>query len=219
MIFLVVKAAVFSLCLACKTSGFWYGTSKDHAVCDDQFSLMKTQSTPESAPASSAPPFHLWQLAAEMAASAHIGQTTPESEIPFFSHSARVAMIVAVVFQCHEAEVIAAALMHDVLEKTSLEKTDITAKVGEKVADWVAWLSKNEKQELGGYWKRLAKAPWEARLIKMADALDHLNGPIEYRPERIKAARKALKLATSAEREIELAAAALSKEIQNMEGS
>lgn len=180
---------------------------------DKQFPPKKTQLRSETDFRSVEPSFHLWQHAAEMAASAHLGQTTPETEVPYFSHSSRVAMIVAVVFHCREPEILAAALVHDVLEKTTLAKADISRQLGEKVADWVAWLSKTEKRELGRYWERLHHAPWEARLIKMADALDHLNGPIEFRPERLKAARKALALATSPEPEIRLAAAALSKEI------
>ncbi len=177
---------------------------------------MKALSKSESDSNLDPPPFHLWQCAAELAATAHSGQTTPETEVPYFSHSARVAMLVAGVFGCCDPKVIAAAFLHDVLEKTSLNKADLSVQMGETVTDWVAWLSKNEKREMGSYWERLAGAPWEVRLIKMADALDHLNGPPQFRSERLKTARKALTLATTAEPEIGLAAASLEKAIASL---
>ena len=66
------------------------------------------------------------------------------------------------------------------------------------------------------YWEQLAIAPWQARLIKMADALDHLNGPPEYLADRLKSARKALALASSPEPEIQRAATVLSDAIDTL---
>jgi len=51
------------------------------------------------------------------------------------------------------------------------------------------------------------------RLIKIADALDHLNGPKRYQPDRIKTARKALHLASSRETLLHVAASILEREI------
>ncbi|MCW1886038.1 HD domain-containing protein [Luteolibacter flavescens] len=149
--------------------------------------------------------FSLWQRAAAMAASAHEGQNPPGTDMPYFAHVARVAMLVSSEFGCHDPEVLAAAYLHDVFEKTSLTREAVALTMGPDVTAWVEWLSKTSKDEKAAYWERLAQAPWQARLIKMADALDHLDGPVEYREARLKAANRALALATSGEPEIERA--------------
>ncbi|MEK7953266.1 HD domain-containing protein [Luteolibacter soli] len=159
----------------------------------------------------------LWQQAAAMAAMAHLGQTSPGEDTPYFAHPSRVAMLVASQFRCFDPEVIAAAYLHDVFEKTSLTREAVALTLGGTVAGWVEWLSKSSKDEKETYWKRLSEAPWQARLIKMADALDHLHGPPEYRDSRLRAARRALKLATGDEAAIHRAAAILEAEIRHME--
>ena len=63
------------------------------------------------------------------------------------------------------------------------------------MAEWVEWLSKNAKGPKEQYWDRLAEAPWQARLVKIADVLDHLNGPKRYEADRLKSVPKALRLA------------------------
>ncbi|MES2924003.1 MAG: HD domain-containing protein [Verrucomicrobiota bacterium] len=161
----------------------------------------------------------LWQSAAVFAAKAHSGLTTPGTDDPYFSHSARVALLISAVFRCHDEELLAAAHLHDVLEKTEVRSLDLSARFGDRVAEWVEWLSKDEKGGRDTYWDRLPAAPWQARLIKMADALDHLNGLTEYRPARLRAARKALKLANSHEPEIERAAKILRQAIAAQEAS
>jgi (p)ppGpp synthase/HD superfamily hydrolase len=148
----------------------------------------------------------LWQNAAAMAAQAHEGQFSPGSAMPYFAHPARVAMMVAAEFGCTDPEIIATAYLHDVFEKTALTREAVALTMGANVAQWVEWLSKATKDEKETYWQRLAAAPWQARLVKMADALDHLNGPAEYRDARLRTARKALALATSAEPAIRRAA-------------
>lgn len=159
------------------------------------------------------PAAYLWQYAAAISAEAHKGQTPPGSKMPYFAHPARVAMLVSAVFGCHDAEVLAAAYLHDVLEKTTLDREGMGIAMGENVAGWVEFLSKNGKGEKSKYWELLSVAPWQVRLIKMADALDHLNGPPEYLGDRLKTARKALALGGSPEPEIQQAAAVLSAAI------
>jgi (p)ppGpp synthase/HD superfamily hydrolase len=151
----------------------------------------------------------VWQEAAVFAARAHRGQTTPGTIDPYFSHPARVAMLVSVNFGSSEPAILATAYLHDVLEKSSVTSSELQRSFGSQITDWVEWLSKNHKKSRGEYWKRLEQAPWQARLIKLADVLDHLNGPIGYRADRVKSAKKALKLARSDEPEITRAAALL----------
>lgn len=153
-----------------------------------------------------------------MAAKAHHDQKSPGSDMPYFAHPARVAMLVAAEFGCTESGVIAAAYLHDVFEKTSLTREAVALTMGAEVTAWVEYLSKTSKDQKGAYWKRLAAAPWQARLVKMADALDHLNGPVEYRQDRLRSARKALALATTPEAEIVRAAEILAVAIESLGG-
>lgn len=162
------------------------------------------------------PAAYLWQYAAAIAAEAHDGQTPPGSEVPYFAHPSRVALIVSAVFGCHDQEVLATALLHDVLEKTKVTREGMALAMGENVSMWVEYLSKTSSEEKKTYWERLALAPWQARLVKMADALDHLNGPPQYLAARLKSARKALALATSPEPEIKRAAATLGQAIETL---
>lgn len=136
--------------------------------------------------------------------------------MPYFAHPSRVAMLVSAVFGCNDPEVLAAAYLHDVLEKTSVDRAGLAIAMGERVANWVEWLSKSGKGQKAKYWELLAQAPWQARLIKMADALDHLNGPPQYLADRLKSARKALALALPGEVETRGAAATLAAAINEL---
>jgi (p)ppGpp synthase/HD superfamily hydrolase len=150
-----------------------------------------------------------------MAARAHHGQEIPGTADPYFAHPARVAMLVSASFGCQEPVVLAAAFLHDVLEKTAVTRDEIAGALGETVADWVEWLSKNAKGEKEGYWQRLVEAPWQARLVKLADALDHLNGPPEFLSQRLTTAAKALSLASTPEPDLQRAAGVLDAAIRS----
>ncbi|WP_367871759.1 HD domain-containing protein [Luteolibacter sp. Populi] len=162
------------------------------------------------------PAAYLWQYAAAIAAEAHEGQSPPGTEMPYFAHPSRVALLISAVFGCHDPEVLSAALLHDVLEKTKINREGMAITMGENVSAWVDWLSKEPGEDKKKFWEQLAIAPWQARLIKMADALDHLNGPPEYLADRLKSARKALALASSPEPEIQRAAKVLSEAIDTL---
>ncbi len=143
----------------------------------------------------------LWQRAADAAATAHAGQTT-DGVVPYVAHPFRVAMLVRDAFECRDDEVISAALLHDAVEKTSLALDEIHDRFGERVARLVKLVSKNTLAPGETYQGRLATAEWEARLIKLADALDHLDCPAADLPHRIESGHKALRLAFSDEEPI-----------------
>lgn len=157
--------------------------------------------------------FHLWQEAADFAAIAHRGQKCPGTKVPYFSHPARVASLVSTAFANTNAEIVATAYLHDVLEKTDTTSTDISRIFGPTVCDWVEWLSKNAKGPKRAYWDRLDQAPWQAKLVKLADALDHLYGPAEYSAARVRTAKKALALTYPLIPELVVARSALQRAI------
>jgi (p)ppGpp synthase/HD superfamily hydrolase len=69
----------------------------------------------------------------------HAGQTRDLDELPFVTHPVEVACLL------HDAgysdEVVAAGVLHDVLEDTDAERSDLEARFGRDVADLVAAVS------------------------------------------------------------------------------
>ncbi len=121
----------------------------------------------------------LWHEAAAFAARAHRDQVRKDvRKTPYFSHPARVAMTLAVIFGCDDKTVLAAALLHDVIEDTTTDYDNLIEHFGKEVADIVACLSKDprvvepDRERL--YDEQLAVGPWQARLVKLADVYDNL---------------------------------------------
>ncbi|MBX3380507.1 MAG: bifunctional (p)ppGpp synthetase/guanosine-3',5'-bis(diphosphate) 3'-pyrophosphohydrolase [Phycisphaeraceae bacterium] len=153
----------------------------------------------------SEPPGALWREAAAFAARKHSGQFRRDGRTPYFAHVVRVAMTVSEMFGCHDEEVLAAALLHDLIEDTTTDYEDILERFGKSVAGMVASLTKNmaipEAMREKEYDGRIAKADWRVRLIKLADVYDNLidgvndpRGKAEV-PKRLDACRRAIALA------------------------
>lgn len=154
------------------------------------------------------------QTAADMAARAHAGQPIRDTETPYIAHPVRVAMLVSNVFGCADEEVGAAALLHDTLEKTGLTSEAILQELGPRVLHLVRALTKEADGNPREYWEMLNNEVWEARLIKLGDALDHLDCPAQDLPRRLRSARKALGLAHSEEEPILAARRILSEAME-----
>ncbi len=126
--------------------------------------------------------FPLWQAAASFAARSHQHQTRKDGRTPYVAHPFRVAMTVRDVFACDDPTALAAALLHDVIEDTGADYDDLAEQFSPVVADVVAALTKNmalpEHQREIEYDRRLAQAPWQARLIKLADCYDNYSDRI-----------------------------------------
>jgi (p)ppGpp synthase/HD superfamily hydrolase len=146
-----------------------------------------------------ADPVSILQAATTLSAMAHAGQFIRTSDIPFIAHPVGVSLAVSCLFGCSDPEVSAAALLHDTLEKTRLSADEIADRLGPRVLALVVALTKDKNARGKAYWERLYGDVWEARLIKMADALDHLDCPAEDLESRIKSGRRALILAYSNE--------------------
>lgn len=124
-----------------------------------------------------------WQRAVSFAARAHKHQLRKDNATPYFAHPVRVAMTVMYVFECHDECIISAALLHDVIEDTTVDYDDLLAEFGSEVADIVAALSKDfrmvEHEREPAYDRQLADGPWQARLIKLADVHDNLSDAVD----------------------------------------
>lgn len=107
---------------------------------------------------------------------AHRGQVrdTGNGEIPFIEHSAAVAARLAE--HRYPDEVVAAALLHDVIEKGGAEHDQLRARFGERVAWFVGALTEDAaiesyRERKDEHRSRVAQAGAEARAIFAADKL------------------------------------------------
>ena len=112
----------------------------------------------------------------EFATAAHGDQKRKYTGEPYITHPIAVAEIVKTV--PHTQEMIAAALLHDVVEDTHVTLDQIEDNFGEKVAELVSWLTDISRPEDGNrrFRKSLdrdhsANAPAEAQTIKLADLI------------------------------------------------
>lgn len=126
----------------------------------------------------------LRERALRVAARAHHDQTRKASSVSYITHPVAVALILQQ-YGFHNDEVIAAALLHDVVEDTSTTIGDLSAQFPEPVVDLVAHLSERKYDEAGikrGWQDRKAEhlahirdAPLAARAITLADKLHNLS--------------------------------------------
>jgi len=120
---------------------------------------------------------------------AHEGQVRKYSELPYFSHPKGVARILE---ELHvEDDLIITALLHDVVEDTSLELEDILREFGERVASLVNELTsdKDSSRKIGKdiyLAHKLRNMSEDALLIKLADRFHNIlylqedNVPLEF---------------------------------------
>jgi guanosine-3',5'-bis(diphosphate) 3'-pyrophosphohydrolase len=119
-----------------------------------------------------------FQEAASFAARAHRHQIRKDGRTPYVAHVFRVAMTVALVFECDDRVAILAGLLHDTIEDTTTDFDDLEERFGSAVAECVAALTKNmamrDALRERAYDAQLAQGPWQARLVKLADVYDNL---------------------------------------------
>ncbi|WP_210204403.1 HD domain-containing protein [Devosia submarina] len=120
------------------------------------------------------------QRALAFASEAHgsIDQRRKYTGEPYIVHPVAVAEIVRSV--PHTDAMIAAALLHDVVEDTPVTIEDIRAEFGKDIAELVDWLTDVSRPGDGNRRKRkhldllhTAKAPAAAKTIKLADLIDN----------------------------------------------
>ena len=123
------------------------------------------------------------------AAHGAIGQIRKYTGEPYVTHPIRVMNLVSTVVQ--DERVLAAALLHDVIEDTAITKEDIAVEFGIDVADMVVALSDPPKVEGGPNRKarkaqdrvRLANAPADVQTVKVADMIDNTESIVAHDPK------------------------------------
>jgi guanosine-3',5'-bis(diphosphate) 3'-pyrophosphohydrolase len=119
---------------------------------------------------------------------AHKGQLRKDERTPYASHVFRVCLIVRHVFGIDDPSVLTAAVLHDTVEDTTTDFDELKDEFSEKVASWVADLSKDkrlpEAEREKAYEARLAQAPWQVKVCKLADVFDNLMDSIHMPAEK-----------------------------------
>ena len=129
------------------------------------------------------------------AAEAHNGQLLPDTTLPYIVHPGMVCMEVMAALQAeagHEAELaVQCALLHDVLEDTTVTYETLQAEFGERVAQGVQALSKDKNlpksEQMDDSLRRIRLQPREVWMVKLADRINNLRTPPSYWTEEKKA--------------------------------
>lgn len=133
----------------------------------------------------------LQEKARMFAVAAHdaVGQKRKYTGVPYWTHCAAVADLVA--FEALTVmptdEMIAAAWLHDVVEDTQVTGGTITYFFGDTVWNYVAGLTDieqgNRKERKRLSCERLGNACAEVQTIKLADLIDNTSSILQYDPE------------------------------------
>ncbi len=118
-----------------------------------------------------------------VAAAAHSGMTRKGTGIPYLSHPVEAASIIAEMTD--DQELIAAAVLHDVVEDTDMTAQEVEEMFGTRVAHYVACETENKRRDLPpeSTWKLRKqetitflkeKADRNARMLALADKLSNL---------------------------------------------
>ncbi|HLG42033.1 MAG TPA: HD domain-containing protein [Planctomycetota bacterium] len=122
--------------------------------------------------------FDLLRKAVGLAARKHQGQLRKDGQTPYVAHPIRVCLAVGQLFGVNDPKILAAAVLHDIIEDTSVDRDDLIADFGDEIAAWVAALSKDarlpEAEREEAYRKAIRAAPWQVKVIKLADTYDNL---------------------------------------------
>jgi RelA/SpoT family (p)ppGpp synthetase len=142
------------------------------------------------------------RLAAQFGADAHRGQRRKSGE-PYIAHPVAAAEILATLRV--DADTIVAAILHDVMEDTAIDKAQIAARFGETVADIVDGVTKldqirfksREEAQAESFRKMLLAMVRDLRviLVKLADRLHNMRTIDAMQPARRRAiARETLEI-------------------------
>src|SRR5688572_22098214 len=116
--------------------------------------------------------------AISFAARKHQGQVRKDKATPYFAHPVRVMLCVLRELGESDPDALAAAVLHDTIEDTTTDFDDIAEEFNEKVARYVALLTKDkrlgEDEREERYFDGLKDAPRPVRLCKVADTIDNL---------------------------------------------
>ncbi|NJO87915.1 MAG: bifunctional (p)ppGpp synthetase/guanosine-3',5'-bis(diphosphate) 3'-pyrophosphohydrolase [Chloroflexia bacterium] len=131
-----------------------------------------------------------WKFATKHHTGQKYGGSEPEEYIDYINHIGMVCMEVIWALkhtnEKYDADLaIQCAILHDTIEDTEATFDDIKSLFGEKVANGVMALSKNEQiqskaQMMTDSLQRIKKQGKEVWMVKLADRISNLNAPPFY---------------------------------------
>jgi (p)ppGpp synthase/HD superfamily hydrolase len=115
----------------------------------------------------------LLEKALRMAAAAHEGQYRKDGHVPYITHPVMCAFILSK--HAFAEEVVAAALVHDVLEDTTVTEEQMRKELGDTVTNLVLLVtydpSLSWEEQRSAYIEKLRNAPADAKAISVADKI------------------------------------------------
>jgi (p)ppGpp synthase/HD superfamily hydrolase len=130
--------------------------------------------------------------AKQFAIAAHGDQQRKYTGEPYWHHLEEVAYLTKYSGDLDIPEhVVQAAWLHDVLEDTSVEYHELQEEFGDEVARLVSWLTDaytsreygNRKERKRLERRRFKRAPYYAKVIKLADLISNTSSIVERDPE------------------------------------
>jgi (p)ppGpp synthase/HD superfamily hydrolase len=122
----------------------------------------------------------------------HGDQKRPGGE-PYLEHLLEATSVLVEAIGVTDADILRAAVLHDVVEDTDCTLDEVRQRFGERVATLVDWVTKpprgdgvSREQARAAYLARLGGAPDEAILVKLADRLSNVQR-LDTHPRREKA--------------------------------
>lgn len=161
------------------------GSSLDRGLCECLLSCKKVMTDGRSVPVIKEKRTEQMILeACAFATQMHAGQQRKYTGEPYMLHCLEVATLVA--GAGGSTEMIAAALLHDVVEDTSATITDVQQLFGNDIAKGVAWLTDVSVPTDGNRVIRKAidrdhigKAPANMKTVKLADIISNTRSIVE----------------------------------------
>ncbi|MEO0525652.1 MAG: HD domain-containing protein [Bacteroidota bacterium] len=131
----------------------------------------------------------LYQKAMKFAGEKHSAQKVPGTNSNYLLHISNVAMEVLVSYSSDQSFdidfAIQTAILHDTMEDTNTTYKEIETEFGEKIAQAVQALTKNEnlgskEEKMMDSLHRINKLQKEVGLVKIADRITNLQTPPQY---------------------------------------
>lgn len=122
------------------------------------------------------------------AATAHLGQTVPGTDLPYVVHLSLVSMETIAALNVEKERdgnlAVQCALLHDVIEDTDVTYEQVQQTFGSAVADGVLALSKDpalpKHLQMEDSLRRIKLQPQEVWMVKLADRISNLQPPPAY---------------------------------------
>ena len=130
-------------------------------------------------------------IAAQMMEKLHLGQFRKGTDAPYAIHPSRIALSIIEEFKKVDAELVCVALLHDLIEDTSITPEILAENFGPRCAELVVILTRRKGEQRGkngdsidgNYLQRIVREGDDAILLKLADKLDNLRDAA-YHPDR-----------------------------------